>query len=271
MRKALVTGANGGIGGALVEKLAREGYKVMVHARTEEKARAAAKGVHQPVWGDLAKPNEVQALVSQVQANTSKLDMLVHNAGVLSKSKEKGGHGLGLQGEVNVLAPAILTQALAPTLRKGTDPMVVIMSSGIVNMARSNDYEKLAEPDGSSLFGHYGLSKSAANRLTLDLAESHPELTVVSVEPGFVKSDMTIGNDSMPWIMGKLAPFFGATPEKAADRALDPILNGGVASGTVMQGTRKVESGSWTRDGAKENLRKLLWKAGVKLVPPVAV
>lgn len=264
MPKALITGSNGGIGRALVENLAGRGYKIIVHARSEAKARDVAAGRHTPVWGDLAVPGELEGVARQVQANTAQLDLLVHNAGVLTRSKEKGGHGLGLQGEVNVVVPAKLTQLLLPTLRKASEPTVLIMSSGVVTMSRRNDYADLAEPDGSSLFGHYALSKSAANRLTLDLAKAYPDVRFVSVEPGFVNTKMTAGNDSMPKVMGWLAPKFGSSPDKAASRALDTAL-ADTPSGTVLNGSRRVDSGSWTRDGARENLAKLLGMAGVKV------
>ena len=264
MPKAMVTGANGGIGRALVKDLSRRGYRLIVHARTQEKARDVAAGVHTPVWGDLAKPDELEGVAGQVRSNTAQLDLLVHNAGVLTRSREKGGHGLGLQGEVNVLAPAKLTQLLMPVLRKGESPSVLIVSSGVVTMSRRNDYEALAEPDGSSLFGHYALSKSAANRLTLDLAKAYPDVRFVSVEPGFVSTNMTVGNASMPKLMGWLAPKVGTAPDKAARRLLDTALND-APSGTVLNGTRRVTSGSWTRDGARENLAKLLKRAGVQV------
>ena len=262
MPKAMVTGANGGIGRALVEQLGERGYKLIVHARTEEKARSVSAGRHVPVWGDLAKPDELDGVARQVNANTAQLDLLLHNAGVLTKSKERGGHGLGLQGEVNVVATARLTQLLMPKLRKSGEPTVLIMSSGVVTMSRRNDYEALADPDGSSLFGHYALSKSAANRLTLDLAKAYPDVRFVSVEPGFVATNMTAGNESMPKVMGWLAPKLGSTPDKAARKVLDVAL-ADHPSGTVLNGTRRVESGSWTRDGARESLAKLLRKAGI--------
>ena len=264
MPTAMVTGANGGIGRALVNELAGRGYRVIVHARTEEKAQSVADGRHVRVWGDLAKPDELDNIATQVRANTAQLDLLIHNAGVLTRSKEKGGHGLGIQGEVNVVAPARLTQLLAPTLRKAKDPLVLVVSSGIVNMSRSNDYAALAEPDGSSLFGHYALSKSAANRLTLDLALAYPDIRFVSVEPGFVATNMTAGNPSMPKVMAWIAPKMGQKPEGAARK----VLEAGLAdhpSGTILNGKRPVKGGSWTRDGARENLAKLLGKAGVKI------
>lgn len=264
MPKAMVTGANGGIGRALVENLAGRGYKVIVHARSEAKARDVAAGLHTPVWGDLAKPDELEGVAKQVQANTAALDLLVHNAGVLTRSKELGGHGLGLHGEVNVVAPARLTQLLAPALRKAKEPTVLIMSSSAAGFARGTDYSRLAEPDGSSLFGHYALSKAAANRLTLDLALAYPDIRFVSVEPGFVKTNMTAGNPSMPKVMGWLAPVMGSSPQKAAARVFDPAL-GDIPSGTVLNGTKRVEKGPWTKDGAREGLAKLLKRAGIQI------
>lgn len=259
-KNALVTGASGGIGEALCRALAARGYTVLAHART--KAKADAVGDFTSVWGDVTEPDEVAAIARQVGGHGG-ADLVVHNAGVLTDTKTIGPHGFGMQGEVNVIAPFALTRALADAgaLREGAT--VLINSSSAAGFARSTDYEQLATPDGSTLFGQYALSKAAANALAVHMASVFSDLTVAAVEPGFVRTKMTDGNTSMPWAMRKLAPIFGSTPDKAAHRVLDYALDNEVRSGSVIQGTKVLGEARWTSEAAQASIAKLLERAGV--------
>ena len=266
IRTALVTGANGGIGTALCHRLSDRGARVIAHARSREKAEATVKGTDWlPVWGDLAKDRDVAAIAEQTGAHLHRrpLDLLVHNAGILSDSTAKGPHGLGVHGEVNVLAPVRLTEALHERGALGDGALVLVVSSTAASLAKSTDYEQLAEPDGSSLFGHYALSKSAANAATLWLAERHPALRVVSVEPGFVRTKMTRGNPSMPLPARLLAVVAARSPKHAAKRVLDHVLSDDVPSGTVLQGRKRMpDSSRWATPEARASLERLLERAG---------
>ena len=259
MRQALVTGASGGIGEALCRALADRGYDVLAHARTREKASAA--GPFTPIHGDVTNPHDVANIADQV-ARIGCLDLVVHNAGVLTRDTSIGPHGFGPQGEVNVIAPWTLTQALVKANALNDGALVLVNASSAANLTRSTDYEALAKPDGSALFGQYALSKAAANALAVHMAKTFPGLRIVSVEPGFVKTKMTAGNSSMPWFMRTLAPMLGSKPDKASSRVLDHALSNDLPSGTVVQGS-KVVDGRWSAPEAQASIRRLLELAGV--------
>lgn len=265
MAKVLVTGAAGGIGTAACEYFAARGHEVLAHVRTEERARAlAANRGWTPVWGDLTKAADVAAMAGQVEA-AGGVDWVIHNAGILSRDRTKGPHGVGIQAEVNVIAPFTLTKALAAQLRASEDGRVLVMTSSAANFAFKTDYDRLAEPDGSSLFGQYALSKAAANALTVAMARLFPDIQVVATEPGFVTTDMTAGNPSMPWLMAKLAQIVGTTPERATARSFDAWLAGDQPSGTVLQSGQPVTDKRWDRDEAQAALGRLFERAGVPL------
>ena len=77
-RVALVTGGTGGIGTAICKKLADMGHKVATNYRNEEKAQAwqqqmRAQGYDiTAVKGDVASPEEAEALVREVEANSAR-------------------------------------------------------------------------------------------------------------------------------------------------------------------------------------------------------
>ncbi|MEN0040936.1 MAG: SDR family oxidoreductase [Pseudomonadota bacterium] len=265
-RRVLITGAAGGIGLALVEYFEHKGFHVLVHVRDQERSeRLVGNDDRTAVWGDLTKPEEIDLLAKQVIA-AGRLDWLVHNAGILTTSKHEGGHGVGLQGEVNVLAPIVLTRALAAHMQDTSDdPVVTVVSSSAANMARSDDYAVLAKPDGSALFGHYGISKSAANAAVIRLAQEFPALRVYSTEPGFVKTDMTAGNSHMPTPLRLASRVIASTPERAARRCFAYLLENSPMSGSVIQKGKVMRDGknAWRTDMAQKSLAELLRVAGL--------
>ncbi|WIE74101.1 SDR family NAD(P)-dependent oxidoreductase [Curtobacterium sp. MCJR17_020] len=81
---ALVTGGNKGIGIAIVRGLAREGFTVLLGARSAEVGQAAADTIDggvRPVVLDVTNQEQINALAAEVAAEFGRLDVLVNNAG----------------------------------------------------------------------------------------------------------------------------------------------------------------------------------------------
>src|SRR5487761_759044 len=84
---ALVTGANKGIGRAIVAGLARQGFTVYLAARDSKRGEAAAaelspQGDVRFLRLDVTSDDDVKAAVARVEAEFGQLDVLVNNAGV---------------------------------------------------------------------------------------------------------------------------------------------------------------------------------------------
>lgn len=82
---ALVTGGARGIGAACCLALAREGFRVGIHYRTDEHAAQSLRDVIGDAFllrADLADIGQIDAMLAEVKGKTNRVDVLVNNAGV---------------------------------------------------------------------------------------------------------------------------------------------------------------------------------------------
>ncbi len=112
-KSALVTGAAGGIGQAIVARLRAEGARVAV---TDRQTSALVADAH--IDGDLTDPAFCDMLPGQVQQRLGGLDILCNNAGVITRGKitEASDDDLALSLAVNVEAPFRLCRAAIPLM-----------------------------------------------------------------------------------------------------------------------------------------------------------
>jgi NAD(P)-dependent dehydrogenase (short-subunit alcohol dehydrogenase family) len=135
-RRAIITGANSGIGWHTALELARKGAEVIIAARSMEKAEDAAARIRKIVAGaslipsvlDLANLNSVRAFAGRF-TDTS-LDLLINNAGVMAvPTRELTVDGFERQFGTNYLGPFVLTALLLPSIKPLPGSRVVIVSS----------------------------------------------------------------------------------------------------------------------------------------------
>lgn len=121
---ALVTGATSGIGYETALGLAKMHARVIVHGRSASSAQSAAVAIRaaqadaevETVHGDLADLDAVRDLAVDISSLAPALDMLVHNAGCITKARVATPQGHETQLAVNHLAPFLLTQRLFDNL-----------------------------------------------------------------------------------------------------------------------------------------------------------
>lgn len=98
-RVALVTGGNDGIGLGMARRLANAGASVVVAARNAEKSNEAVRELRAlgadalAVSVDVADEKSVEAMVGEVVAWRSRLDVLVNNAGINIRKSQVEGNG----------------------------------------------------------------------------------------------------------------------------------------------------------------------------------
>ncbi|MET0448245.1 MAG: SDR family oxidoreductase [Aeromicrobium sp.] len=179
-RVAIVTGASGGIGRAVAQRLAADGMAVVAHysgnaAKADEVVDAvtAAGGRAIAVGGDVADESQMAALFDAAIAELGGVDVVVHTAGVmpLAPIAEMDLETFDRVQRVNVRGTFVIDQLAARLVREG---------GAIINF--STTVTRLQMPT----YGAYAASKGAVEALTLILARElrGRDITVNAVSPG---------------------------------------------------------------------------------------
>ncbi len=190
-RHSLVTGANRGLGLALVEHLLQQGGGVVACCRVPGKAHALNQlaGEHPgrlhvlPL--DVTDPRSHRELLRELPLVTegNRLHLLINNAGLLKGGERFGqvqASDLEASMRTNAMGPLLLTQALAGQLADGG--CVANVSSEIGSITLRGEFRTPS----------YAMGKAAQNMATMLLAHALAPraITVVALHPGWVRTDM---------------------------------------------------------------------------------
>jgi NAD(P)-dependent dehydrogenase (short-subunit alcohol dehydrogenase family) len=197
-KAVLVTGANRGIGQALVaEALARGAKRVYACAR---QPLAHPDDRVTPLRLDVTSTAQIQEAASQVES----LDMLINNAGIMLRDDLTDPAVLERHLAVNLFGTYAVTQAFLPAVTRSR--------GAIVNILSANALAPLP-----LIMPAYSVSKAAAFSLTQSLRAlvAGQEIRVHAVLPGPVDTDMTRGSNVPK-----------ASPESVALAIFDAVGNG---------------------------------------------
>ncbi len=189
-RVALVTGGAGGIGRAICQRLAAEGFQVVVNYRSSEaraaetvRAIEAAGGAAIAVQADIASPEAVQALVDQAVRAYGTVTLLVNNASPRIHAvpfDDLEWQDLALHLDVQLKGAFSLARAVVPAMKASGYGRIVSITSQVV--------------DGTPTPGWtaYTVAKAAQAAFTRCLAaELGPAgITVNNVSPGMTDTAM---------------------------------------------------------------------------------
>jgi NAD(P)-dependent dehydrogenase (short-subunit alcohol dehydrogenase family) len=236
MSRIFITGSTDGLGLLAARTLLSENHKVVLHARTQQRASALADlapraaGV---VIGDLSSAAETRAIADQVN-KLGRMDAVIHNAGVYqlpNRGKTPEGHATTLA--VNTLAPYILTALIERPSR------LIYLSSGMhrggsASLQDIDWTQRRWEPNAA-----YSESKLYLTALAFAVARHWPDVLSNAVDPGWVPTkmggpgasdDLAMGYLTQTWLAVSNDPEARATgrywyhrkQEKPAAAASDP-------------------------------------------------
>lgn len=191
-KTAIVTGGASGIGAAIAERLAKEGYNVAIYCSSEQSASTRGAAVAEKCRAynveaecfvaNVASFDECGETVKEVKKRFGSVDVLVNNAGITKDgliarmSEEQFDSVIA----TNLKSVFNMTRAVTPIMMKQRSGRMVNISSvaGMYGNAGQVNYS-------ASKAGIVGITMSAAKEL------GARGITVNAIAPGFVKTPMT--------------------------------------------------------------------------------
>ncbi|KAH8662397.1 short-chain dehydrogenase [Xylariales sp. PMI_506] len=298
---ALVTGANssGGMGFHTAYQMASKNAKVYIGARSASKAQSAIDEMRTgnpsidkdqlvPFVADLSDVKAVRAAAQALVQSEDKLDILVHNAAIISMPLVLDSNGISVSFTTNHLSPFVLTNALLPLLESSAkitgDTRVVMVSATSykllppgIRFDSVDSFNLEMEPTvvGGADFTRYSLSKLAnilfSQQLQKNFNGSGIDAISLALHPGLIKTDGVIN-----WLVpgGGTRTLEGRlTPEEGAITAIFAATSPKVlAEKETYKGAFLVPPGTIEElvgDAKDEKLAQELWTTSERAVSTI--
>ncbi|KAI9159695.1 hypothetical protein LWI28_001016 [Acer negundo] len=215
---AIVTGGSSGIGIETVRALALRGIHVTMAVRN--------------VAADLSYMASVRKFVSDFIARDLPLNILINNAGIMAPPFTLSKDNIELQFATNHIGHFLLTNLLLDTMKKtakesGREGRIVNVASDGHKFTYSEGirFDKINDPSEYTGFSGYGQSKFAnilhANELAKRLKEEGVNITVKSLHPGGIATNLARHNGVLNFLSNTIGKFFG----KSLEQTLGSILH----------------------------------------------
>jgi len=191
----LITGASSGMGAALAVRMGRDGAKVVLAARREDRLKQVADQVRdaggEPLVcvTDVAELVQVQEMVRRTMAAFGRIDVVFNNAGLMRVAPiEKLSHAeIEQQVRVNVLGAIWVLKEVVPILRKQDSGLIINVSSVLGRKTRANAWV-------------YAGTKWAVTAMNEGLREElvGTKVRVCAIQPGVVDTELFAAFEQHP-------------------------------------------------------------------------
>jgi len=265
-RTFFVTGANSGIGRALVEALAAQGGSIVLASRSEERTRPVLDGIRsrhpgldaQFVRINVSDLGSVRQAADAFLAAGHPVDVLVNNAGIAG-TRGLSPQGFDLTYATNHIGPFLLTNLLLPRIRASRQGRIVNVSSFAQMQVKRIDWSVLQRRTSPrrSGFSDYAVTKLMNVLHAKELARrlSGTTVTTYALHPGAVASNIWRAlPQPLQWLMKR----FMLSNEEGARTPLYCATAPELAS-TTGRFYNKCREASPNRLAEDEALAKELW------------
>ena len=188
-RVALVTGGTGGIGTAIVKRMAAMGHKVATNYRDEARALAwqammKADGIDVVLApGDVSSPEDSEQMVRAIERQLGPVDILVNNAGI---TRDTTFHKMTAEQWNDVICTNL------NSVFNVTRPVIVGMRDR--KWGRIIQISSINGQKGQYGQANYAAAKAGMHGFTISLAQENAKLgiTVNTISPGYIATDMVM-------------------------------------------------------------------------------
>ena len=259
----IVTGATDGIGLEAATKIAALGNRVGLVGRNPEKGAKAIERITSLTrndkldffQADLSLVSEIHKLSQEIKNKYSKLNVLLNNAGGASKNKVITSEGLEKTFATNQMNYFTLTTNLMDMLSASEGSRVVNVASN-AHIGTTIDFDNINAEESYSAWKAYCVSKLMNIMFTYRLAEMQDKVTVNTLHPGFVDTNIGGNEGSVIKSIVKFgSKLFARTVENGADSSLylstsDEVNN---VSGKYFFKCRQIKSSKASYDKEQWN------------------
>ena len=227
-RTALVTGATDGVGKALARRLLRDGWRVVITARSDARGAAVAselagdtgRDAITHLVGDLSRMGDVRSICERFAGESARLDLLMLNANAISNERALTDDGFERNMAIGLYGRALMARLLEPLLE--CSPGAQAWSVVGLNLDRF-DFEDptMARRFASSrALGRWQWAMQVYAR-SWNASHSAPMLTFM---PGLVRTKI-LANEPQPMrlVVQIMNAVIGITPERSGDELASAI------------------------------------------------
>ncbi|MEV0801328.1 SDR family NAD(P)-dependent oxidoreductase [Kribbella sp. NPDC050281] len=269
MSVVVLVGATSGLGRRAAEQLSAGGHRLFLVGRDPARATDLARRLPQAtvVTADMSVRAGVEQAAAAITAETERIDVLVNNAGVMTPTRQVSAEGIELNLAVHHLAPWSTTALLLPLLASG-GRIVNVNSEGHRSPMRGGavriDPRRLADgPAEFDPFLTYSRTKLANLLFTHELQRRRPDLSVVAVHPGVVRTDL---GRQFPRLQVAAVQAFALSARRGAEPVVRLAVGPEAPTGYYDR-FRSVRSSAISYD---EDLAQRVWAATEELRPHAA-
>lgn len=229
----MITGATSGIGKAAAIALAKQGYTIIIHGRSEQKVKQVQEEIKATsgnskidiLVADMFLLNDVRNMADEFKQKYNRLDVLINNAGgMMNKERETTSEGLEKTMAVNLFAPFLLTELLLDLLKKSQEARIINVSSNSHKLNAKPNFDDLQLEKNYNPLIAYGNAKLFLIWITQHLATELKQqginnVTVNTMHPGAVASNFGVNSNLgsvLNFIVKLVRPLF-KTVEQGAD------------------------------------------------------
>ncbi|KAF9436743.1 Eukaryotic translation initiation factor 4E type 2 [Entomortierella beljakovae] len=206
-KTAVLTGGAVGLGYLTALAIAQAGYHLIIGDRATEAGIRAVESIKSKtgnmnvefLYLDLSSLKDVKTFAQGVMERTTKIDLLLNNAGVMALPKFRpSAEGYDSQFAINHLGHFYLTHLLLPLVKEAPKARIVITASSAHYGTAKINYAGLTSPKHYHAVNNYCSSKLATVMFTLylarTLAKTHPNITVNCLHPGACRTALFSNN-----------------------------------------------------------------------------
>ncbi|CAH0770698.1 unnamed protein product [Bemisia tabaci] len=274
-KTVIITGANSGIGKETAKELAKRGARVIMACRNLDSASKVRAEIVKTTNNqnvllkrlDLSSLESVRDFADDINRTESRLDVLIHNAGVANTfGRKTTAEGLELTMATNQYGPFLLTHLLINLMKKSGPSRIVVVASSLYRLATLNLTN--ANPVSALPAYLYYVSKYANIVFTLELARrlKGTNVTANCLHPGMIDSGIW---RNVPFPMNLpvklIVKLFFKTPQEGAQTTIHLAVSDDVknVSGKYFADCREAGLTTAIQD---ESFGKKYWEICEKLV-----